>query len=94
MPDLSQYFGKHGPFSEAADLYGDRQEKLPLPILVEAEELGDPKCIGYAMGYAFALVLHRRNLTISSRDLEIIGREKVPLGGPEPFVAGFKRFPL
>jgi hypothetical protein len=88
---IAQYFGDTGAFGEAADFYQDKAN-FQIEVFDEAVRLGNPKYIGYLMGYAFATVLHRRGMTITDADLQEIGTGKFPLGGPGPFIAGFKRF--
>ena len=86
---ISQFFGENGAFGEACDLYRKRGQLVPASALEKARNLGDPKDIGFVMGYLFASVLHTRKLPITAEELRQIGVNKFPQGGPEPFIQGF-----
>lgn len=84
------FFGDEGVWKESCLKYG--RKLLPDWLMREAAALGDPKSIGYGIGYAFAETMAQRQLIISQEDLLRIAREYFPAGGPEPFLDGFARF--
>jgi len=85
--DLFPYFGEGGPFGEACDKVRFRQ--LPLHVLAHSETLDNSR-IAYRLGYAFAQVLKRRQMSISDESLEQIARNKIIFGNAAQFVFGFR----
>lgn len=86
---IDQYFGVDGAFAEASNLYTERA--LPQHIFLHSKTY-EGAGVGYALGFAFAQVLHRRKMTITDTDLEAIAKMKI-VSAPDAwrqFVEGFK----
>jgi len=88
--NLSQYFGPNGAFAEACELYQERHSgSLPADVLNQAD-LQDRGRLAFTLGYCFAAILKKRNMSITAEEIQQIADIKIVSVNPAYFVRGFQ----
>ncbi len=86
---IEQYFGKDGAFAEACHIY--MTKTFPQTVALHAASLETSR-FAFSLGWCFAKVLKRRQMSITDEDLWTIAKTKISSGDPKEFVNGFKSY--